>query len=251
MRWMEISANPDDPSVLAFRRDSVCSTASPNVDSLEEFLIEKVSGRRVLDLGYANHDADTASIASRSTHGIVLEHASYVIGVDIVESGLVNQPDRTYCTGNILRDFELRNSLTSGSSINILFAGNLLEHLDSPYELFELFAFLREQCGTQELVILIPNPLWLIGLFDMLRPEDIDLSLNVDHVNTFYPGALIELAERHNCQLVSWQYVGRSDMVKLFAPRPRKTQLIWAALYWFSRKRKAAFSYNQIAAVFN
>jgi hypothetical protein len=251
VRWTDLSANPDDSAVLKFRRDSVRSTKSTDVDSLENFIAGRVRDRRVLDLGYANHDADTHNIAQLSTHGIVIEHADDVIGVDVVESGLVNQANRTYFKGNILRDFLLRDSVIGCGPIDVLFAGNLLEHLDSPSELFELFKVLRERCGTLELVVLVPNPLWLIGLFDMLRHEETDLSLNVDHVNTFYPGALVELGERHDCQLVSWKYVGRADMARMFAPRPRKTQLFWAAFYYFSRKRRSAFSYNQIGAVFN
>ncbi len=64
MRWTEISPNPDDSAVLQFRRDSVRTAKLTDLDSLENFIAGQIRDRRVLDLGYANHDADTTILLS-------------------------------------------------------------------------------------------------------------------------------------------------------------------------------------------
>jgi len=247
VRWHEISSNPENYEVMTFRYRSVAQSKRQDVESLQEFISMTLGGCSVLDIGYANHSSETSDIASKSTHDMVKLVASRILGVDLVCSNLENTDTAEYFQGDLLCDQSFREKVLDGRSLDVLFAGNILEHLDSPASLLNLFVAMHSKCGTQRLVVLVPNPLWLIGIFDILRPNQIDLSLNVDHVNLFYPGAIVELSERHELMLDSWRYVGRDDMVRRFAPRPRKSQLVWAMGYWISRWRKLPFSYNQTA----
>ena len=245
--WSKISDNPDDPAVLTKRKISVSSSQRNPTSRLANFLETNLSDKNVLDLGYANHSSDTPSIAINSTHSYVVQFASSTLAVDIVEAHFHNSDSCQYETGNLLTDATFRTKILEHKTIDCLFAGSILEHLDNPSELFRLFRYMSSNCSTKELIVTVPNYLWIIGIYDLLSPATKDLSLNVDHVNTFYPGALVEIAERNDCQLTEWSYVGRDDMVKLFAPRPRKTQLIWAAAYWIARRLDSPFSHNLLA----
>jgi hypothetical protein len=249
VRWSEISSNPDSPEVLSDRRNKVSASQTAPVECVANFINTVIRNEHVIDVGYANHHVDTSSISAMTTHSIVRENALHVIGVDLVDIDANNDEKCTYHTGNIF-DNDFARKVLDDKFIDTIFAGNLLEHLDCPGLLFKLFSAMKEQNKTKKLVILVPNPLWLIGIFDILRPSISDLSQNVDHVGMFYPGAMVELAERNNVRLKEWCYVGRKDMVTLFAPRPRTTQLLWAGMYWYSRWRRLPFAYNQIGYIF-
>ena len=246
--WQNISSNPDDRKVLNFRRYRVAESYKPPVSSLKEFVRINLTGKRVLDFGYANHSSDTSSIATESTHSYVKQFATSVFAVDIVNSEFEDTYNCQYLTGNLLTDITFRTKALSNHTIDVLFVGGVLEHLENPSQILDLFREMFEKCGTKELIVTVPNFLWLIGIYDLISITTNDLSLNVDHVNQFYPGSLIEIADRKGCKLIEWSYVGRSDMVKLFAPRPRKTQLIWAGTYWLARRLNLPFAYNLLTA---
>jgi hypothetical protein len=215
---------------------------------LSDFIKKNLTGKKVLDFGYANHSSDTPSIANDSTHSYVAKFATSVLAVDIVKSEFKDTDNCEYKTGNLLTDIAFRTKVLNNRAIDVLFVGGTLEHLDNPSLVLDLFREMSEKCGTKELIVTVPNYLWLIGIYDLISITTNDLSLNVDHVNTFYPGSLVEIAERNGCILAEWSYVGKDDMVKLFAPRPRKTQLIWAISYWLVRKLNLPFAYNLLAA---
>jgi hypothetical protein len=246
--WQSISSNPDDRRVLEFRRLRVTESHKPPVRMLAEFLKVNLTGKSVLDFGYANHSSDTPSIATESTHSYVVEFATSVLAVDIVKTEFENSEKREYLTGNLLTDVTFRTKVLDSRVIDTLFVGGTLEHLENPSLILDLFRDMSERCGTKELLVTVPNYLWLICIYDLISLRTNDLSLNVDHVNTFYPGSLIEIAERNGCKVTEWSYVGKDDMVKLFAPRPRRTQLIWAGSYWLVRKLNLPFAFNLLTA---
>jgi hypothetical protein len=171
-----------------------------------------------------------------------------VLAVDIINSQFKDTDNCEYVTGNLLTDITFRKQLLMNRTIDVLFVGSTLEHLENPTLVFDLFREMSEQCGTNELIVTVPNYLWFIGIYDLISTTTNDLSMNVDHVNTFYPGSLIEIAERNGCKLIEWSYVGKGDMVKLFAPRPRKTQPIWAGSYWLARRLNLPFAFNLLTA---
>lgn len=246
--WKSISTNPDDRKVLSYRRLRVTESYKRSVPMLAEFVEINLTDKSVLDFGYANHSSDTPSIATESTHSFVVKFATSVLAVDVINTDFEDTDCCEYVTGNLLTDITFRKELLNNRAIDVLFVGGTLEHLDNPSLVFDLFREMSEKCGTKELIVTVPNYLWFIGIYDLISVNTNDLSLNVDHVNTFYPGSLVEIAERKGCVLTEWSYVGKDDMVKLFAPRPRKTQLIWASSYWLVRKLNLPFAFNLLSA---
>jgi 2-polyprenyl-3-methyl-5-hydroxy-6-metoxy-1,4-benzoquinol methylase len=63
----------------------------------------------------------------------------------------------------------------------MIFAGHVIEHLDSPFQLFQFAEKLLNDSGR--LVIVTPNPLWFISSY--YRNIGKTFSVNIDHVAIF------------------------------------------------------------------
>ncbi len=247
-RWTDISPNPDDPRVLQWRQQRVIDTQLSSVPTLSDYISSELSGLRVLDFGYANHAPDTTNMAQTSTHSLVVSAAADVVAVDVVPDGTQEVPGVSYVCADLLQ-LGANPATAVGAPFDAIFAGAVLEHLPCPSRLMEVAAELLNDSREAKLVITVPNPLWLIGLYDMTYPSRHGSSLNVDHVGLQYAGILAEIAERGGMELLEWRYVGRGDMVPRFAPGRGFRKLGWAAAYAWARHRDLPFAHNSIGAV--
>lgn len=246
--WSDISANPDDSLVLRWRQTRVVDTHSANVATLAEFVGLELADLRALDFGYANHSSMTADIAKASTHSLVVQASAEVVGVDLVKSDSEAFPGVSYVCADLLQGGDPAAAV--GEAFDAVFAGAVLEHLSSPIRLMELACKLLSDHEEAKLVITVPNPLWLIGLYDMAYPSPQGSSLNVDHVGLQYAGALAEIAERGGMELCKWCYLGRNDMAPHYAPGRGFRKCGWAAAYSWARYRDLPFAHNLLGAVF-
>jgi hypothetical protein len=241
MHWSEISSNPDHPDVVLFRGKKVESTYKASMDSYEDVIQYTCAAKTVIDFGAANHSADTDSISESNTHVLVVENSSKVVGVDIVEFSQICPEHCSHFIGNFL------NAQTFPfAKADVIFAGHVIEHLDSPSQLFQFAEKLLNDSGR--LVIVTPNPLWFIGLF--YRNIGKTISVNADHVAIFGASELIELGERNGFEIVEWAYSGRADMSHEFRPGGRVLSRLINILYRILRVTNQSFSHNQIVAIF-
>lgn len=241
--WQDISDNPDDPRVLDWREARVRMTAASPLPSYDDVVVRFLAGRRVLDFGAANHTEATQRLTGSSTHDIVARHAREVVAVDIAAFHSPPHSNCTYVKANLLVEEERRAA--GMDSVDVLFAGHVIEHLDAPGELFDVAEWALKRDGL--LVVATPNPLWLPGVW--ARATYRNFSVNPDHVALFGVGELAELGERHGFVLDEWRYAGLADMHPIFRPQARFGRFVnWA--YRFSRSRDLAFAHNNLVAVF-
>jgi SAM-dependent methyltransferase len=241
MHWSEINPNPDHLEVVNYRNEKVSALYKKAVDGYEELIKSECSGKNVIDFGAANHTSSTQSISENDTHSIVVKYASSVSAVDIVEFSQTCPDKCSHFVGN----FIVQESLPFGKA-DVIFAGHVIEHLDSPHLLFKFGHKALKKNGR--LVIVTPNPLWFVGLF--YRSLGQNTSVNADHVSLFGASELIELGERNNYELTSWYYSGRSDMPVEFRPGGRIVSRIINLIYRTTRLKNMAFAHNQIVATF-
>jgi SAM-dependent methyltransferase len=238
--WYEISENPDDESVLKWRRTKILDSRLRNVQTYKEFVMSNCERARVLDFGAANHSSQTTNLGNDFTHDWVAESARFVLAVDVVN---FTRDPHSNCKYEVV-DLLINDSreMLNEKDFDVLFAGNVLEHLSSP-ELF--FSAAKDLVSDQgRLVVAVPNAGWMIGVYDMLRGTS--FSLNVDHVNNFYPGSLIELASRSGWEVESWCYLGKQDMVKAFRPGNLFDKLFFGLWYQIARTFDLPEAHNQL-----
>ena len=254
MRWKSISTNPEDPQVVKARQRKLLTTRQIPISHIHDYISAICKDKSVIDFGYANHSDETAHFSGQSTHKTVLSTATTVIGIDIVTPSEDLKRTSGSKASYLTIDLTTTETLNSDyqelfSSTDIFLASNVLEHLDNPGSFFRS---VDKYCPAARLVVIVPNPLWILGLRDMVRINPNYSSLTVDHVAMLYPSALIELGERFNYSCLSWRYLGRGDMPKRIAFNPRGdiTRPIWFFLYVLSRMFKTPFCHNQLAMEF-
>jgi SAM-dependent methyltransferase len=242
MHWSEINPNPDNPAVINFRNQKVLATYKKSVDAYATVIQNECAGKEVIDFGAANHTADTHSISENDTHSLVVKHSARVSAVDIVE---FSQTCNSKCSHYVGDFFEIEN--LPFEKADVIFAGHVIEHLESPYKLFEFATNALKEKG--QLVVITPNPLWFPGLF--FRSLGKNISVNADHVALFGASELIEIGERNGFRCTAWYYSGKSDMPTQFRPGRRIPSIFINLLYMITRFKNLAFSHNQIVANFS
>jgi len=243
-RWRDVGDNPDDAAVIAWREVRVRSAAKPPLATYAEVVRKYCSGNRVLDFGAANHGAATTNVGGTSTHDIVATCAANVVAVDIVPFHQAPHDNCTYVVANLLGG-EAWNA-AGIDPVDVLFAGHVIEHLDTPGQLFDLAELSLRAGGL--LAVVTPNPLWFPSLYS--RATYKNASINPDHVALFGAGELAELAERHGFRLVQWRYAGRGDMVSAFRMYAGFRWRVIDAAYRLARARNWAFAHNHLVAIF-
>jgi hypothetical protein len=244
VRWKDISNDPDATEVVAWREQNIVNHYVTSIDTYRELIHKTCRGKNVLDFGAANHSACTESLGESSTHSLIASCASMVIAVDVVPFHQEPHPQCVYLVQDVLVEhFQVPNEWPR---VDTVFAGHVIEHLDSPGSLFQFANKVLSPCG--EIIIATPSPLWFMGLW--ARSRGSNFSVNSDHVTLYGAGELVELAERNGFRLTSWSYCGRGDMVRAFRPSRTLVGLSTDLLYKFCRYLNTAFSHNQIFATF-
>jgi SAM-dependent methyltransferase len=247
--------NIEDLSLIESRKDKVSHLKKENYSTYVGFIKDKCGGARVIDFGFANHSENTTNLYEVSSHQTIAEIASQVLAIDIVDYSGKRFENCKYYMGNILgiekegkqggaqvlKDLLGEENLT----FDVFFAGNVIEHLSNPGQLFETAMLLLRENG--KLVITTVNPLWFIGLWDRAT---LNYQSNcIDHVSLIGPQELIEFAERYEFTVESWSYIGISNMVSKFQPGGRVKGRLTGLLYNFLRKRSLAPAFNIVGVV--
>lgn len=141
------------------------------------FVVERVRGKRVLDLGASGH-----------LHEAIVSAADSVIGLDRVSAAGViacDLDDVTMATLPVPTDFVPQ----------IVVLGEVLEHLSNPGHLLDR---LRRRYPNVLLIVSVPNAFSSIAATHM---EDGIENVNRDHVCWFSYRTLLTLLERHGYEM--------------------------------------------------
>jgi len=180
------------------------------------YITKAVQGQVVLDLGALDETAYQTKLDTEFwLHGEIAKHAKEVIGIDSSAllddhpNGITPFDNSVIFKGDV---FELESIAKERPDINVIIAGELIEHLSDPLQ------FLRnirqiEQFRGKRLILTTPNATGLPNiLLGMLGRE----SQHIDHVATSSYKTLNTLMKRAgfaNWQLIPY-YSAFSEMIE-------------------------------------
>ncbi len=236
-----MAKNIEDSNLIKSRTEMIEAKQGPNKSTYNNYIETYVKEKsRVLDFGSANHSAETSIIGARSAHEVICQNNKEVIAVDIEEHTGKKFINAKYFQTNLFDDKKSR--LSEIGKVEVLFAGNVIEHLESPGNLFELAKDVLVDQG--EIIITTVNPVWAIGVYDRIN---IGYQSNcVDHTVLIGVHEIVEYANRFDLTLQEWNYIGKLDMTNRFEPGGKVLGRLIGLAYRFARHRDLPFAYNLV-----
>jgi len=185
-----------------------------------DFVVEYVTGKRVLHLGCIDHDL----FDEKRTKGLWLHHeitkvASKVIGLDILEEPLAQLRKEGFDIR--YADVEHLENIAIAETFDVILAGELVEHL------FNIGLFLK---GVRKffsvptrMVITTPNPFSIRRLFNTWR--DNENYGRDDHVCWYSKRTLTNLLRMNNLEIEEILFY--SSSLKFTGVRPALRKLLY------------------------
>lgn len=193
-RWASVVADPNDAAALIRRADTLRRAWRPSVDDRAEFLVRRVKGKKVLDVGCVAHDTMRMA-APEWLHRRLAESSARCMGIDVLEAGIEQMRtmgfDARVC--NLEDDIE---ALADSGPFDVIVAGELIEHVESLQMVF--VAAERLLAADGQLILTTPNP------YSPARVRAGQRGVvweNVDHIMYAFPSGIAELSERHGLVL--------------------------------------------------
>jgi 2-polyprenyl-3-methyl-5-hydroxy-6-metoxy-1,4-benzoquinol methylase len=163
------------------------------IQNISNFLKENVSGKRVLDCGAAGEEG-IGEDSPYWMHNIIKSKASEVIGFDLEEEAVEELNKKGY---KMLRGDCENLDLGEVGKFDVIFAGEVLEHLTMPGEFIEGVKKYLKDDG--ELIITTPNAFSFYRFAGNIVRVNME---NPQHVLVQNEDTLIQLLERHGYSVV-------------------------------------------------
>lgn len=165
-----------------------------------EWIIPKVVGKNVLDLGCVRHDLDETT-KEGWLHGHIVNNAATVTGVDYLEeevNELVKKGYNMVCANVETMDL--------GNKYELIVAGDLIEHL-SNFGMFleRVYEHLKD---NGEFVVTTPNPVNIFRFMNVLAGGK--AGANQEHTCWFTEQVLEQLVVRYGFKVKEVAYVDDS-----------------------------------------
>lgn len=195
--WRALSSDPNAAAVRAELVGTLRSRRGPRIPDTEEFLRDFVQGHSTLDVGVVEHVA-SASASSHWKHRIVVENASRVLGVDILDEAVRELSSRGY---NV-RTCDATSDTDLGERFERIHVGDVIEHVDAPVALLKFCQ--RHLAPDGRILVATPNPMFFPHLVEALKNEM--FIPNAEHVAWISPTMALELAHRAGLRLVTYHH---------------------------------------------
>lgn len=208
MDWTTISDDPNHPQAKAAARRHLAAIRQVH-DNIEliNYIEQLVRGQRVLDIGVVSHSARYFDQPGWR-HGRIAQAASYCLGIDILEELLVELRQN----GFNMRCADATSDLDLGERFDVVFIGDVLEHVDNPTALLRFAA--RHLAPGGSIYATTPNP-FSRKFFRQFRREGV-MVVNLDHVSWITPTLAMELARRAGITLAAYHLVKRQPRLRRF-----------------------------------
>jgi 2-polyprenyl-3-methyl-5-hydroxy-6-metoxy-1,4-benzoquinol methylase len=193
-RWSDLTDDPNDPTVIARRADTLRSAWRTAIADRGGFIVERSMGRKVLDVGCVAHDVQRMS-SPNWLHARVANAAQECIGLDVLAEGIEQMQKLGYRA--IAHDAsDGPGPLLELGPFDVIVGGELIEHVASVDMLFRLAREILSPDG--EMIVTSPNP-WAPH---RVRAGQLGIIWeNCDHILFAFPSGMAELAERHGLYL--------------------------------------------------
>jgi 2-polyprenyl-3-methyl-5-hydroxy-6-metoxy-1,4-benzoquinol methylase len=205
MPWRDVSDAPTSSAALAYRRSQL-RAAWREIDVDRDALLRGVCrDRRVLDLGCVDEGARELG----TLHRTLVAEAASCVGLDYDHAGVevLRAAGHDVLVGDITHPPS--DELCARGPFDVVVAGELIEHLDTPAALFCFAGPLLAPGG--ELVLTTPNP---YALHRTRAGWGRVVWENADHVTYLFPSGIAELADRCGMEL-GWYGTVRGGELEL------------------------------------
>ena len=190
--WTKLTRDPVDPGVRRTLREWLLGRRHdlPNND-YDAFLVEKVKGKSVLDIGICEHTLERIN-SPKWKHRLIKDNAARCVGVDIIEDlieALVSKGFDCVCQ-------DATSDAYLGQTFDVVHIGDVIEHVPDPTRLLAFAS--RHLSPGGSIFVRTPNP----HNFDYQRHACLDgISVeNMEHISYIVPFHALELARRTGLQ---------------------------------------------------
>lgn len=217
LHWSELTSDPNSPHVQDRRRTQLRAAQGASVPDRVETIVELCRDKAVLNLGCVDQVADGLPLAP--LHRRVSAVARRCVGVDIVESDVRSLRDEGLEV--VLADATSPDLLGAvGRPFDVVVAGEIIEHVLNVGGLMSAARSVLSPDGV--LVVTTPNPYVIWGSLSIMLGR---YGGNVDHVASFCPYEMAEIADRTGFRLTAWFGERKRE------PGKRGTLLLLARLF--------------------
>ena len=177
-------------------------------DKYEE-IKKLVGGKEVLDLGCLKHSIEQKEREGKEwVHGVIKEHAKFVLGVDIEKKGIGELKKRGY---NVIYGKVDEISFDIGKKFDVVFAGELIEHLDN------LGIFLKNVKKHLKngglLGITTCNPYFFLRFVEIILRDEI--YCNPDHTLWLEPRTISQLFRKNKWEIKDIFWIRRPKWYRI------------------------------------
>ncbi len=204
--WTEYSDDPNNKQALAEVLPWLLGIRQVNLKmTLLDYVCNRTRGKRVLDIGVVSHSALYFEDEGWR-HRRIRDVASRCVGVDIIEP-LVNELNRR---GFDVRCVDATSDADLGERFEIVFLGDVVEHVDNPVALLRFAG--RHLAPNGRILISTPNP-FSRKFYRRFRKHGTPI-VNLDHCAWFTPTTALELARRAGLALIAYHLVKPFTLIR-------------------------------------
>ena len=194
--WTSVSDDPNSSAAKAAVREWLAQARRLHLDcDVLGFAEALVRGRRVLDIGVVSHSARYFDQASWR-HGRISRAAAYCLGLDILAPLVEELRGR----GFNVRCVDATSDEDLGERFEIVFAGDVIEHVDNAVALLRFAG--RHLAPGGRLYVTTPNA-FSRKFYRQFRREGVMVT-NLDHVAWISPTMALELGRRAGVRLEAY-----------------------------------------------
>jgi 2-polyprenyl-3-methyl-5-hydroxy-6-metoxy-1,4-benzoquinol methylase len=208
-RWQTYSKDPNKPELFDLRKNAIRQARSGQlINDRIAYLCSLATGKSVLDIGVVEHTQDAAE-SPLWLHGHLKRCAASCLGVDLLEE----EVEHLRAKGYDVTCADITKAPLPGE-FDLIVAGEVLEHLDSPGQFMENCATMLSPEGR--LAVTVPNPWYANAILKSLPQQNIFVD-SADHVAWYDASVLYELGQRHGLELNRFTGVGAARLQTLKA----------------------------------
>jgi len=210
MDWTKYTTDPLDKTIGYKMRDHLQSIRRIKHISYENWLLAQVENKSVLDIGAIEHDLSYTEMPSWK-HRMLVEKASKVVGVDILEDYAKILNERGYD----IRVCDATSDAYLGEKFDVVVLGDVIEHVSNPVGLIKFS--IRHLSDHGEIYAKTPNPYYIDKirwLFNKNKGFE-----NFEHIAAYTPTMALEVARRAGCELDSYIVFPRKRPWKYMFPK--------------------------------
>ncbi|HUJ78794.1 MAG TPA: class I SAM-dependent methyltransferase [Nitrospiria bacterium] len=202
--WTTFTNDPNDPTTQSRVLEEIRRIQLVHCDTDLVGYVERVAaGKRMLDIGMAD---PSHFLGDAWRHHRFTMVASYCLGIDINKRLVEGALQRGY---NV-REVDATSEIDLGVRFDLVFNGDVIEHVDNPIRLMKFSA--RHLAPGGRILVSTPNP-FSHKFYRKFRRAKTAI-VNLDHVAWFTPTMANEIARRSGLRLEQIHLVRRMGVIQ-------------------------------------